>query len=509
MAEKRVEERTCPGERYAISPAICRTRQRNQYPKCLLCRHRDPELAGTMVTDPKVGAGVFRSGAVLGKVPDEINEYVIRKVGSAAAQYLRALSPTRTRLAVACDARDNSRGFTRIFCEGVNRGGMDAANLGPAPPELLGHLLATDGCAGAAFVGGCNYAENVSGVRIWCSDGSPMGFGEGLEKVALIARRLRTGCSRLPGETTSAEPAADYAAHVRALPGELAPLKVVLDAGCGSAARLLEPLLAELPIEFVPRHFEEDGHNPFLGKPFPPESVAAELRRAVPEAGADLGVAVDFTGERIAFTDERGRLLAHDVAAGLIATELLQAHAGATVVYDLRASAALRGRIAGRGGEARAAPADPRALARQFSESQALYGAGLSGLHYFRHTFGFPSPAAALLVVCAHLGREGKALSELAGELGRFSRSGEIVIEAPSPEAAQEALSRVQEEFADAERDFVDGVTIRTADYWFNLRRPGERAELRLNVEGRTARDLRRGRQQVERLVSRLLAAAG
>ena len=64
-------ERACPGERYTISVAICRTRQRNQYPKCLLCPHRDPEVAGSIPSDPKVSSSIFHSTSVSGAVPNE------------------------------------------------------------------------------------------------------------------------------------------------------------------------------------------------------------------------------------------------------------------------------------------------------------------------------------------------------------------------------------------------------------------------------------------------------
>ena len=175
------EERTCPGEKYSITLAICRTRQRNRYPKCLLCPHRSAEVAGAVATDPKVRASIFHSTSVMGRVPQEVNEYVMRKVGLAAAQLLRAENPGGSRFLVACDGRDNSRSFGRVFCEGVNRGGMDAVSLGAAPPELLAFVLGTDGCTGAAFVGGGNWPAITEdaipvaapeGVYVFDSDGA-------------------------------------------------------------------------------------------------------------------------------------------------------------------------------------------------------------------------------------------------------------------------------------------------------------------------------------------------
>ena len=88
-------------------------------------------------------------------------------------------------------------------------------------------------------------------------------------------------------------------------------------------------------------------------------------------------------------------------------------------------------------------------------------------------------------------------------------RLGEVVIDLPSADVAQELIEGVRDEFREAEKELIDGLTVRIADWWFNLRQPGKSAELRLNVEARSDRDLRRGRQTVERLVARLLGAAG
>lgn len=508
MSAKAAEERTCPGEKYSISAAICRTRQRNQYPKCLLCPHRRAEAADSLATDPKVAAGIFRAAAVLGHVPQEINEYVVRKVGLASAQFLRAESPSSSRLAVACDLRLNSRGFIRIFCEGASRGGMDTVNIGTLPPEVLAFVLGTDGCTGAAFVGGGNYGDDVNGVRLWRGDATPVGLGTGLERISMIARRLRSGLSRVPGMMTAANPVPEYVAYVRKFAPRLGPLRIAIDAGCGGGGRLLEAVLADLPLQVIPSHFEEEGRNPFLGRKFPSAALVSATREAVVGARVAFAVAVDFTGERIAFFDEQGELLGHDVVAGLIGAELLARSPGACVACDLRSTAALRARIIAGGGSYVAAPTRPLAFAQHFRRTDALYGADLTGLHHFKDFFRFPSPVIALLMFASHVSRENKPVSELTADLRRFSRSEEVVIPAPTAEAAQDALVKVRDEFAKAERELIDGVTVRFQDWWFNLRQHGDAAELLLNVEGRTEREQKKGRQSIERLIANILSGS-
>jgi phosphomannomutase len=508
MSAKAAEARTCPGEKYDISVAICHTRQRNQYPKCLLCPHRSAEAAASLATDPKVPASIFRQAAVLGHVPQEMNEYVVRKLGLAAAQLLRAENPSSSRLVVACDLRLNSRGFIRIFCEGASRGGMDTVNIGTVPPELLAFVLGTDGCTGAAFVGGGNYGDDVNGVRIWRGDATPVGLGTGLEKISMIARRLRTGLSRVPGVMTASSPVPDYVAYVRKFAPRLGALKVALDAGYGVGGRLLEAVLAGFPLEVTPFHFEEEGRNPLLGRKFPAAALVSAMKDSIAGARLAFAAAVDFSGERIAFFDEKGDLLGHDVAAGIIGAELLARSPGACLTYDLRSTAALRARIVAGQGTCVPAPTRSLAFAQHFRRTDALYGADLTGLHYFKDFFRFPSPVIALLMFASHVSRENKPVSESTADLRRFSRSEEVVIAVPTAEAAQNVLVKVRDEFPKAERELIDGVTLRFQDWWFNLRQHGDAAELLLNVEGRTEREQRRGRQSVERLIANILSGS-
>jgi phosphomannomutase len=459
-----------------------------------------------MATDPRVPSGIFRAAGVLGHVPNEVNEYVMRKVGLAAAQYLRAESPAGSRFAVASDPRESSRGLARIFCEGVNRGGLDTAYVGCVPPELLAFVLGTDGCTGAALISGGTYGVDVNGVQLWGADGSVVGFGTGLEKIGLIARRLRTGCSRTPGEMVASNPITDYIAYVRKFAPRLEPMKVVVDTGGGSAGPLLNAVFAGLPVEIVPCHFEQNARSPVLGKKFPTRAVCTSVRSKVQETRADFGAAIDYPGQRIVFFDQRGEEMRCDVAAGLIATELLSRTPGACVAYDLRSTAALRARIAGHGGEPVAAPTSRVAFVQQFRRSDAIYGADMTGLHYFKDFFRFPSPTIALLLMCSYLGQDDAPVGERAADLRRLTRGGEVVIETPSAEVAAEVLGRVRDEFQDADRDLIDGLTVRLQDWWFNLRQPHEAAELRLNVEARNRRELRKGQQTIERMVSRLLS---
>jgi phosphomannomutase len=134
-------------------------------------------------------------------------------------------------------------------------------------------------------------------------------------------------------------------------------------------------------------------------------------------------------------------------------------------------------------------------------QTDALYATDLQGRHYFKGFYRSNSPVVALLLMCSIVSRASKSMSELVAEVDRYHHSGEIEVETPSPQAAQDALKAVDKHYRDADRERKDGLTVRFPRWWFNLRDIKGQPELRLNVEGRTKQDERSGRREVLRLV--------
>ncbi len=497
------EKRSCPGERYEITWPICRARQANHYPKCLLCGHSASEPAAGMSSDPKVKAAIFRSTCVAGKVPSEVNEYVVRKVGTAAAQLLRAEAAGVSDMVVGGDPRENSPSLARIFCEGANEGGMNTVSIGQTPPELLRFALSTEELGGAAFIGACHAAENMNGVRLYRRDGSVLSFENGLDKVALIARRTRPGRSRNPGQRDTLDPLPAYRSYVQKFVPRLKAFTIAVDGSCGVAGSIVPRVFEGLPVKVVPTNVEPNGRSPFLGRRFPAAQAQSALRQAVRSSGARLGAAVDFDGDMVAFFDENGEPIANDATVALLARELLTRTPGARIGFDLRYSAAVREEIINAGGQPRACPADPVVLSRAARQKEVLYAADTVGRHFFRDLFGAESPVLAILLMCSLLSRRDEPLSRMAAHVTRYRRSGELRYETPSPEAAGPLFEELRGEFRSAESDGLDGLTIRFPNWWFNLRQPGGTTSLRLTVEGRTSGDERRGRAAVEKIIKK------
>src|SRR5207245_1453982 len=128
-----------------------------------------------------------------------------------------------------------------------------------------------------------------------------------------------------PGSVSSLDIVEDFAGHVLSFikAGDVRPLTVVVDAANGMAGKMVPPLFARLPIRLVPLYFELDGSFP--NHPADPLQIEnlADLRAAVIEQRADLGLAFDGDADRVFLVDEKAEPVSGSLTTALVAARVL------------------------------------------------------------------------------------------------------------------------------------------------------------------------------------------
>ena len=196
-------------------------------------------------------------------------------------------------------------------------------------------------------------------------------------------------------------------------PGSLRPLKVVVDGGNGMAGPMVGPLLDRFPIEQVQTYWTPDGEFP----DHEPNPLLEENRRFIVEKvrgeGADLGIAWDGDADRCFFIDETGAFVDGDFLTALLAESLLRKEPGATVLYDVRASRAVRDLVESHGGTALVNRVGHAFFKSRMRETGAVFGGEVSGHYYFRDFYCADSGTLPALLILELLSTEGKSLGEL------------------------------------------------------------------------------------------------
>jgi phosphomannomutase len=238
-----------------------------------------------------------------------------------------------------------------------------------------------------------------------------------------------------------------------------------------------------LPIDLVPLYFELDGTFPnHEANPIEPANLR-DLQAKVRETGADIGLAFDGDADRCFVVDERGEIVAPSTITALVAVRELAKHPGAPIVHNLITSKAVPEIVAEHGG----APVRTRVghsfIKQTMAESGAVFGGEHSAHFYFRDFWFADSGMLAALHVLAALGGQGEPLSSLLDEYSRYAPSGEINSEVADQAAATAQVRAAFEGRPGVAVDELDGLTVGTDDWWFNLRPSNTEPLLRLNAE--------------------------
>ena len=214
--------------------------------------------------------------------------------------------------------------------------------------------------------------------------------------------------------------------------------------------------------------------------PIKPEALAA-LSKEVTVRHASLGIAFDGDADRVGFVDEHGTPVPSDIIGTLIAKEILRKHPGAKIVADVRSSLVLDTEVAKLGGVVVREKVGHTHIRHRMRQENALLGIEVSGHFFFKETYyseGGPLPAFLIMEL---MHREKKKLSELVSEVNTLFQSGEI--NSTITRSVQAIYEDVEQSYPQGTFERLDGLTVRTPNWWCNLRPSANDPVLRLNLE--------------------------
>ena len=301
----------------------------------------------------------------------------------------------------------------------------------------------------------------------------------------------------------------DYAGFLRSLVdlSHIRPLRVVVDAGNGMGGYTVPAVLGtaaglpELPITVVPMYFELDGSFPnHEANPIEPENLV-DLQERVRQSGADLGLAFDGDADRCFVVDERGGIVSPSAITALIAEQVLAQQPGATIIHNLITSRAVPQIVTELGGVPERTRVGHSYIKDTMARTGAAFGGEHSGHFYFRDFWRADSGMLAAMTALSVLGTTapGTALSDLMSKYERYVSTGEINTEVPDVAAAVDAVRAAFEGRGDF--DELDGLTVSTDDWWFNVRPSNTEPLLRLNAEANDSDTLAELRDEVLALI--------
>lgn len=424
----------------------------------------------------------FKAYDIRGRVPEELNEDLARRIGVALAAQL-APGP----VVLGHDVRLTSPALQDALAAGLRGTGREVIDIGLCGTEEVYFQTDHLGAAGGVMVTASHNPMDYNGMKLVKENARPISSDTGLFAISdAVAADTSEAQPPRAGQTAQHDKSA-YIQHLLSYvdAGKLKPLKLVVNAGNGGAGAIVDLLAPHLPFEFIRICHEPDGNFPNgIPNPLLPENRAATAD-AVREHGADFGIAWDGDFDRCFFFDHTGRFIEGYYLVGLLAKAILARNPGGKVVHDPRLVWNTVEMVEQAGGVPVLCKSGHAFIKEKMRAEDAVYGGEMSAHHYFREFAYADSGMIPWLLIAQLISESGRSLADwVEDRMAAYPCSGEINFKVADAKAA---VARVMAHFAAQAPvlDHTDGISADFGDWRFNLRSSNTEPLLRLNVEAR------------------------
>jgi phosphomannomutase len=443
-----------------------------------------------------IDPAVFKAYDVRGLYPAEITEELFHQLGRSFVAYL---GPGR--YAVTRDMRVSSPSLTRAFIDGAVAQGGTIVDYGLLGTDQMYFAVAADRLDGGAQITASHNPGDYNGCKMVRKEAFPLSGEAGIKEMKeMILAGSIPAPSGPPGSVETRDIMGRYVDHVMSFVDEKAvtPFNVVLDAGSGVAGLVAPRLFDRLPCRTTRLCFDVDGTfpnheaNPLI------EENRQDITAAVIRQQADIGIAWDGDADRCFFIDGSGEFIAGDFITALLAEAFLIDRPGETIIYDVRASYAVKDIVAKYGGRALMNRVGHAFIKRRMREENAIFGGEVTGHYYFRDNFYADNGFIPALMILDLMSKKGMSLRDLLKPLReKYFISGEINTKVANIDIAAKKIEELRRRYRDGTPYDLDGISAEYPEWHFNVRQSNTEPLLRLNLEGLTPEIMERRRDEV------------
>jgi phosphomannomutase len=445
---------------------------------------------------------IFKAYDIRGLVDTELSPDFAFAVGLAFAKFLEMKREPST-VIIGEDMRPSSPELAEAFSAGVTSNGTNVIRIGLASTDLLYFAAGSRNLPGAMFTASHNPAA-YNGIKLCLSGARPIGKETGLQTIEKFVRQGMPVAMRPAGVETNEDLLQAYADHLHKLVSFKGNrrLKIVIDAGNGMAGFTAPAIFDRLGAEIIPLFFELDGNFPnHEANPIDPANLR-DLQKAVLAEKADIGLAFDGDADRCFLVDEKGETVDPSLLTALIASRELAKHPGATIIHSLISSRTVVEVINELGGVPVRSRVGHSYIKALMAETGAVFGGEHSGHFYFKDFWRADSGALAALHALAALGESDQTISQLLAPFKRYVASGEVNSQVADSAQVMKVIREKYAALSEFEIDELDGLTVSTKSWWFNVRASNTEPLLRLNVEADTASNMAAHRDELLALIN-------
>ena len=424
---------------------------------------------------------IFREYDIRGIADRDLLSPDIETLGRAIGTYLIRRSGRKVNLGRDC--RLSGPRLHAALLTGLLAAGCEVIDIGVVPTPLLYYSVYKFGAEGGIMITGSHNPSDYNGFKMMA--GKAAVFGQDIQDIyqLIVNRDFESGL----GSVRDADIATPYVEEIPQGFNFARRIKVVFDAGNGTAGPTLHRLLEHLNVEPVEMFFEMDGHFPNHHPDPTVEHNLEMLKTAVKEHKADFGIAFDGDSDRIGAIDENGAVVWGDQLMLIYAREILTRKPGATFIGEVKCSQIMYDTIEKLGGKAIMYKTGHSLIKTKMKQEHAELAGEMSGHIFFADRYyGFDDALYAACRLIEIVAASGKPLSYQLAGLPKTVTTPEIRVDWPD-ETKFAVVAEVTDYFRKTHSvNDVDGVRVKFDQGWGLLRASNTQPVLVMRFEAET-----------------------
>jgi len=441
---------------------------------------------------------IFREYDIRGVAEKELLDADVEPLGQGLATYI-ARHSGRT-VCLGCDCRLSGTRLHDALLKGFLAAGANVLDLGTVPTPVLYYAVIHFKADGGAMITGSHNPPEYNGIKTVCGNGTI--HGSAIQDVYRIITRadFESGA----GAVRKVDAVTPYVDEIAAQFNFERKVRVVLDAGNGTAGPVMRKVLEKLNVEPVELFFEMDGRFP---NHHPDPTILSNLnalQAGVRENNAELGIAFDGDGDRLGAVDEHGSVIHGDMLLLIFAREILSRKPGSTFIGEVKCSQAMYDKLRELGGNPIMYKTGHSLIKAKMKEEHAELAGEMSGHMFFADRYyGYDDAIYAACRLLEIVARSGKPLSHQLKGLPKMVSTPELRVDCPD-NLKFRIVSQLAEIVGRNRRIVdVDGVRVPFEHGWGLVRASNTQPVLVMRFEAESKELLDNYRRELEEAVER------
>jgi len=395
---------------------------------------------------------IFREYDIRGIVGTDMNRDTAVSLGRAFGSFVQRTNPAAKQLSVGRDVRLSSGDLAAGIIEGIATTGLNVYDIGVCPTPVQYFSLFHLALDGGIMVTGSHNPPEYNGFKL--SLGKETIYGRDIQALKEMILKEEWAVPSQKGKVEQYDVLSAYRDHMLKRfsylgEGRYRKLKVVVDAGNGTAGVIVPAILEKVNCEVIPLYCEPDGkfpnHHPDPTVPEYIRDLIAETKRS----GADAGFGYDGDADRIGVVNKNGDIIWGDQIMIILSRDILKRRPGSVIIGDVKCSQVMFDDIGRNGGRPIMWKTGHSLIKSKMKQEGAVLAGEFSG-HIFMGDdyFGYDDALYATFRLVEIMKKSGKDMEELLSDIPKTSSTPEIRIECPE-DRKRELVERVVSRFRD------------------------------------------------------------